>query len=1301
MIMIPVVTAFVLLFATGQFVRAPALGPLESSLLAEDPGALANAVRAMGDPARGAAVFYQPFLSCTKCHAAGDGRGDSLGPDLAKLGKEATDVYLIDSILRPSKAIKKGFETVTIATKDGKNVTGLYAREQADRVTIRDLAADGSPVTIFKRDIDERKDNGPSIMPAGLVNALASRQQFLDLVRYLRAIAEGGPDRARALRPDPAQVAGLKIPDYESKIDHAGMIADLGLENLERGKAIYNRVCVNCHGTKEKPGSLPTSLRFASGRFKNGSDPYSLYRTLTHGFGQMPPQTWMVPSQKYDVINYVRETFLKEDNPSQFTVVDRAYLDRLPKGTTRGPEPSKIEPWSAMDYGPTLTATYEVGDDGTNFAYKGIAVRLDAGPGGVSRGRHWSVFDHDTLRLAGSWSGDGFIDWNGINFNGRHEIHPRISGLVEFTNPVGPGWANPQTGAFDDPRLKGRDGRHYGPLPRAWAHYRGQYRHGDQVILAYTVGHTDVLESPGVETGSSSPVFTRTFNIGPRDQQMVLQVARGPKARLRMLASGDGEEGLLAFLGPERSTVRTAPRGAPPVRFDGKTYVEIAKPADIDLSRGDFTIAARFQTRRGGSLFCETTPGERWVPGGKSLFIRHGRIVFDIGWVGAVESDRRVDDGQWHEAVLIYERATGRARLFVDGRRDGEEILTSKGTLASRVARIGFTAPDFPEPDSYFRGRIAEVRLYKQAIERGEVAQVMTANANDARLITRWKPDASQGAIVTDETSRGLDGKVVRNGSPAAESAGILAGIAPSVAGVSWLSTESGDLRLTIPAGRDSLSFTLKVGRVPENGDAEALASSIKNARATNLAALTHGSPSRWPEVLKTAITPGREDGPFAVDTLGLPENNPWLCQLRLTGFDFLDGGRQAAVCTWDGDVWLVSGLDEISGELSWRRIASGLFQPLGLKVKDGNIFVACRDQIVILRDTNGDGETDFYENFNSDHQVTEHFHEFAMGLQTDADGNFYYAKAARHGKTAVVPQHGTLLRVSRDGLRTEILATGFRAPNGVCLNDDGTFFLTEQEGFWTPKNRINHVKVGGFYGNMWGYHDVSDTSDAAMEPPVCWITNDFDRSPAELVRVTSDAWGPLKGSLLNLSYGNGKVFVVPYETVGGVMQGGMSPLPIPSLPTGVMRGRFHPRNGQLYACGMFAWAGNQTAPGGFYRIRATGKPMFLPTGLHASRTGLTITFTEPLDRASASNPSNYSVKTWSLKRTANYGSDHYNEKPLRVTRSTLSDDGRTLSLTLPDIQPTWGMEIRYWPKNSQGKPCDGIIHNTIHRLAD
>ena len=143
---------------------------------------------------------------------------------------------------------------------------------------------------------------------------------------------------------------------------------------------------------------------------------------------------------------------------------------------------------------------------------------------------------------------------------------------------------------------------------------------------------------------------------------------------------------------------------------------------------------------------------------------------------------------------------------------------------------------------------------------------------------------------------------------------------------------------------------------------------------------------------------------------------------------------------------------------------------------------------------------------------MTEHFHEFAMGLQADSAGNFYYAKSARHALPAVVPHHGTLLRVSRDGRRTDILATGFRAANGVCLNPDGTFFVTDQEGHWNPKNRINWVKPGGFYGNMFGYHDVTDASDAAMQQPLCWITNAFDRSPGELLWVPQRRLGAAGG---------------------------------------------------------------------------------------------------------------------------------------------------------------------------------------------
>jgi hypothetical protein len=331
---------------------------------------------------------------------------------------------------------------------------------------------------------------------------------------------------------------------------------------------------------------------------------------------------------------------------------------------------------------------------------------------------------------------------------------------------------------------------------------------------------------------------------------------------------------------------------------------------------------------------------------------------------------------------------------------------------------------------------------------------------------------------------------------------------------------------------------------------------------------------------------------------------------------------------------------------------------------------------------------------------VTESFHEFAMGLQTDADGNFLYTKGARHGKPAVVPHHGTLLRVSKDGSRTDILATGFRAANGVCVNPDGTFFLTDQEGHWVPKNRINRVRPGKrFFGNMWGYTDVTDRSDAAQEEPICWITNRFDRSPAELVWVQGKGWGGLDGALLNLSYGHGKVYVVPHERAGDGMQGGMVALPLPPFPTGVMRGRFHPADGHLYLCGMYAWAGNQQAPGGLYRIRATGKPAHLPVGYHVTRDGLALTFSDPLRPDAAADPHNFGLKVWDLARSAKYGSDHLNERPLRVTAAKLSADRRTVALTVPDLRPTRGLELWYTVRGADGREVDGLLHGSARRI--
>ena len=173
------------------------------------------------------------------------------------------------------------------------------------------------------------------------------------------------------------------------------------------------------------------------------------------------------------------------------------------------------------------------------------------------------------------------------------------------------------------------------------------------------------------------------------------------------------------------------------------------------------------------------------------------------------------------------------------------------------------------------------------------------------------------------------------------------------------------------------------------------------------------------------------------------------------------------------------------------------------------------------------------------------------------------------------------------------------------------------------------------------------------------------------------------------------------YERVGEKMQGGMATLPIAQFPTGIMRGRFHPFDGQLYTCGMYAWAGNQTQPGGFYRVRYTGKPVVVPVALAARRDGMVITFTGALDDATATDPQSYSVRVWGLRRTANYGSEHIDERSLPVRSAKLSPDKRTVELEIATLSPTWCMAIAYGIKGAEGMEVTGEIHNTIHALGD
>ncbi|MFK7767436.1 MAG: DUF6797 domain-containing protein [Mariniblastus sp.] len=1285
---------------------------LTSELLAESVDQLTNDAKKFGDPQRGAIAFYQSTMNCAKCHEPQGNSNRRLGPNLS----EKRDVeweHLIESVLQPSAKINEKFQSAKIFLDDGKMVTGVLVKETDASLFVDQIEQPEKPLEIAKESIDEWERTKISSMPEALANQLSDRQQFLDLVSYLAAISEGA-GRWAELKPA-GLVALAPLPEYESRVDHAGLIRSLDDDSLARGEEIYRLRCASCHGTVAEEGSMPTSLRFAAGQFKNGNDPLTLYKTLTHGYGMMNPQRWMVPQQKYEVIHYLREHFLKPNNESQYFDVSNDYLASLPVGDTRGPKPVDSRPWTLMDYGPSLINTIEVSDDGSNIAQKGIAIRLDDGPGGVESGSHWLMYEHDTMRVAGAWSGR-FIDWEGIHFNGTHGRHPRVGGKVHFANPTAPGFGRPlekpltdngddAAGRFVDDRVVGRDGKHYGPLAKDWARYLGMYRFGKQTIIKYTVADTEVLEMPGLSFIDDNPVYTRTLNIGKRTKDMLIQVAN-VDGHSQLVESGPANAAIVLFDEATESAAKDNTTKSSGLVFDGAKFGEIADAGPFDMTNSDYSIFARIKTKSDGTIFAQTKNQEEWIPQGITFFLRGGKLALDIGWVGSVQSNRKVNDGKWHDVAMTWDADDKQVRFFVDGKPAKGGELAPEGKIEDPVVRIGFTNDNFPSKP-FFNGEMKDLRFYQRKLSPEEVNN--PAKIDSSKLVGTWS--SQSGANFVESGGEKALTAVISSSSVEQKKLGLIAGT--SLAESSWTHDDQGNLILRIRAG-DPVNVVISHCPVTTKEQARAIEKRLPEIQVPkNLAVLTGGGPANYPEKLTTRIIRGNGDGPFAVDVFERPKNNPWNCQLRLTGLDFLPDGDTMILTAWDGSVWRVTGFGEERNvnaansnaktneqTLTWQRIASGLFQPLGVKYVNGKIYVTCRDQMVILHDLNGDHETDWYENFNSDHQVTEHFHEFAMGLQTDEGGNFYYAKSARHAKKAVVPHHGTLLKVSPDGQKTEILANGFRAANGVCINPDGSFLVTDQEGHWNPKNRINWVRPGEFYGNMFGYHDVKDDSDSAMQDPLCWITNAFDRSPSELLWVESEKWGPLNGSLLNFSYGYGKVYIVPHESVDGKMQGGMCEFPIEQFPTGVMRGRFSPADGQLYSCGMFAWAGSQQQPGGFYRIRYTGKPVHLPVGLGASTEGLEIKFSGAVDPVTAADASNYSVNTWDLKRTKNYGSKHYNEKRLEIARVDVQPDGQSVKIHLPGIKLTWGMEVNYSIRTKSGEKLQGKIHNSIYRLA-
>ncbi len=508
------------------------------------------------------------------------------------------------------------------------------------------------------------------------------------------------------------------------------------------------------------------------------------------------------------------------------------------------------------------------------------------------------------------------------------------------------------------------------------------------------------------------------------------------------------------------------------------------------------------------------------------------------------------------------------------------------------------------------------------------------------------------------------------------------------------VSDESG-WSIDLPDHRDAESITVQVWSGPSTSWAGALAAcqnfvppddSFPSEPHPEIAPAS----AHWPE-LTTQGQLGATNDLLAVDTLTLPYDNPFQALLFASGVDFGRPG-EAFICTMHGDVWRVTGVDATLKDLKWRRYATGLFQPLGLRVRDGKVLVLGRDRITRLYDLNDDGEADYYENFTDSIETSTGGHDYVTCLEADAAGNLYYTDPKG------------VHRVSPDGRTNTLLATGWRNPNGLGVRTDGLLTVAPQQGEWTPSSQISEVRNGGYYG--YPGPKVTETRPLGYDLPLCWIPHSVDNSSGSQVWLPDGVWGPLGGHLLHLKWGRCGLMAVLRDTVGDVAQGAAFNLPAQFL-SGPNRATFNPNDGALYVAGSTGWQTSAVRDGSLQRVRWLGHKTLIPSVWHARTNGLELTFNQPLQRDTAQDPGSYGLRQWNYRYAASYGSkdwsvakpDQEGHDDVAIKSARLSADGRTVFLETDLLAPVMQMELKWNLDGTNGTSSHQQMWLTLNRL--
>lgn len=432
--------------------------------------------------------------------------------------------------------------------------------------------------------------------------------------------------------------------------------------------------------------------------------------------------------------------------------------------------------------------------------------------------------------------------------------------------------------------------------------------------------------------------------------------------------------------------------------------------------------------------------------------------------------------------------------------------------------------------------------------------------------------------------------------------------------------------------------------------------------------------------------------------------------------------GQRLLVTTRRGEVWWIDGAYDADPKPRYTLFAQGLHEPLGIIAAPtgGGYYVAQRQELTRLVDTDGDGRADVFETV-AKLPISGSYHEYAFGPVLAPNGNLRVTlNVAFGGATqAPAPWRGWMVELTPDGQLTPI-AGGLRSPAGFVVSSKGAWFYSDNQGEWVGSGKITHLEPGDFAGHPAGLawsklpgspvkirpSDISDFEQPmhvvakklpGLKPPAVWLPHTvLGISNSGMIEdLTAGKFGPFAGQFFVGDQGQSKIMRVSMEQVQGVWQGAAYSFR-EGFDSGVLRIAMG-ENATLFA-GETArgWGSVGPKEQGIERLEWTKETPFEIKEVTAQPDGFLLTFTAPVDRATAENPASYSVAGFTYLYHTAYGSAPVDRVGCPVRKVVVSADGLSVRLANVCLREGYIHEIKALGVHAA---ADGaaVLHPTVY----